>query len=206
VNESVLDDLVMIGPVLRMLVDKLTFKTKSGKDYSDWFPLLRQGYMSDFYVKTLLELYIYENNLIINFQHPTLIGGDEVIGDHNKVFLMDNTLKLILMETPALYDIKKSKEREIYDHELIPNRANKSSIQVINQRYEDIPVNPTRKFIAYDLFITAENIGIINRYKLEDISFDIQESFNNPKIIKQALRERILLYTLFWDYFNYAAL
>ncbi len=202
VNVSELNDLVMIGPVLRMLVDKLTFKTKSGVDYSDWFPLLRQGYISDSYIETLLELYIYENNLIINFQHPTLIGGNEVIGEHNKVFLMDDTLKLILMETPALYDIEKSDHRVIHNHELIPNRANKSSIQIINQRYQDISVNSLRKFIAYDVFLTAENVGIINRYKPSDT----QESFDDPQIIKQALRERILLYTLFWDYFDYGAL
>ncbi len=57
--------IVELGPVLKKIVDKILLKNRSGKDYTEWFPLLRQGYVSKGVENYLIELYAYQNDLVV---------------------------------------------------------------------------------------------------------------------------------------------
>ncbi len=197
VKKSQLNDLVIIGPVLRSLVEKISFKTKSGEDYSDWFPLLRQGYISESYVPFLLKLYIHETKLKIYNQHPLYDKPNTGYRYSAVTFLLDETLKQILFEIPALYNIKRSwiksesSEDLIMRSDLINNVFGESSMNIIDRKYTKYPHKD--KLIAYNLPLTSNNVAVLNTYLPEDIPYDMKIKFQDPEIINQVLREKLLL-------------
>ncbi len=103
---------IILGQIVRILVDKLKFVTKLGRNYENNFLLLKMGYVSYNVLPYIMKLYIYENNL-----------GD--IGS----FMMDPFLKHLFGKMPSLF------EYQMGENELVPilNTKGNSTIQVVNK-------------------------------------------------------------------------
>ncbi len=74
-----------MGPVLQELIKNLSFEVLN-KDYSEWFPLLKEGYGTFDAIYLCLLIYLKQNKL-----------------RRRDTFILDDFLKYILTELPSLY-------------------------------------------------------------------------------------------------------
>ncbi len=198
-----LNDVIYVGPVLKQLIDKLTFIHPY--DFNSLFPLCKQGYVSETCLGFLLSEYVYENKLRVSY--PLSIYVENKLADHNPntTFIMDDFLKDILIRNPALYDIipkslplfrQYNNENHIGPEDLIPNTSNKSSMEIIINDsfiYDDLL---KLKFAVFDLLFIGIHVGNLNRYNYDDLPQEIQDTLNDPLVIEQAKKERIFFHIM----------
>ncbi len=175
------DTVVVLGPVLKLLVDNLSIKTRSNNDYSNWFPMLNQGYISQSVLDNILLLYLYQNHLVPYFPIIT-----------EPIFILDDFLKDILTNYPALYDIN---SEDMYEDlsldQLIDNIDKKNSLDVIIPGFDSSTIVPITPVFALQIANIVHNICFINYYR--DVPFD-------PQIIDQVNREAILIKLILQTY------
>ncbi len=164
-----------LGPVLINLVQKLTFKNKLGQDYSDLFPLLKQGYILSLTNVYILENYMLENKLFRGFDK----------------FVPNPELIEIFTQTPALYSNMKIKA---YPYKRVTsyvyNTNYENSIEILKHLYPNFMV---KKMV--DICYLTKLVQL-NTYCDTDLSTETINFVSTVEIRHQLIKEYTLLVSL----------
>ncbi len=168
-----------LGPVLRNLVAKIQLKSGSGVDYTEWFPLLTKlGYTcSSDMIYSLFNLYLIQNNLLVDGLH----------------FIMDDTLRYLLTQHPALYDM--AFNPGYYIGNLVPNVLRLSTVDIINQKLSNVS----------GVITSTDPIPISVIHYIQPLNIYQQDKIPNkiktdPETRKQLLREKRLFEAIYDSY------
>jgi hypothetical protein len=174
-------------------------------DFNSLFPLCKQGYISETALRFLLSEYVYENKLTVSYPLSLYIKNKLSKNTPDTGFIMDDFLKDILINMPALYDVipeahpllqKYNYENSIGQNELIPNTTEKSSMNIISTSLYTLEQIIESKFPVLDSVFIGINIGNLNRYNYDDLPQEIKDTLNDPQVIEQAKKERIFFHII----------